>query len=123
MAETWPAELQQTWNADDFNLKLGDVTVRSNTDTGPGKVRARVTARTDTVDCSILVPQSLYSTWETFYQTTTGNGVRPFGFTHPIKNSPIVCRFIGPPSSTKGENQSGIVYRIIFSLQILPGGG
>lgn len=98
MAEQWPISLQQKINSDNFSLDIGDVTIRTDMEVGPPKVRARATRGTDTYAVSIWVKKGTeYTTFINFYKTTLANGTKTFEFINPITEVNEIFRFIGTP--------------------------
>ncbi len=95
--ETYPSGLQQKLNADNFNIMIGDTTMRSGMDVGPDKVRSRYTDAVDMYTVSIWMDIDDYDTLTTFFKSTLGNGVKTFGFTNPMTGDSDEFRFMGPP--------------------------
>lgn len=115
--DSWPIALQQLLNADDFDMKYGDVTVRSDMDVGPAKVRARYTDAVDTYTCSILMNKTDFETLTDFYKTTLAGGSLPFLFNDPFTGVPTTFRFTVPPEL---KPLGGLVFRVSMAWERLP---
>ena len=118
MAEQWPAALQQYLNQEGFGLKKGKQTIRSETETGPAKVRRRTTKSVDQMTGSIIIEgKDDFDTFENFYDTTLGAGVLPFEFAHPITLVVEEWRFVGEYQyTTLGSDK----FRIGMTWEKLP---
>jgi hypothetical protein len=115
--DNWPVSLQQTLNADDFRIKLGNTAVRSDVDVGPAKVRSRYTDGVDVYSCSILIDYSEYATFTAFYKTTLSNGTLPFLFTDPMTGLSTAFRFADDPGIIP---LGGRKFRISMAWEKLP---
>lgn len=100
MAESWPTTLQDKVNESGYSLTPGDVTLRSDMESGPPKVRALSTVAVDTHSVSIDIDASKdeYNILMTYFRLTLQQGTQPFIYNHPITQIPAVFRFVGPPS-------------------------
>ncbi len=96
--ETWPAELQQHLNVDNFGVDFGETLVRSQMDIGPDKVRSRFTDGVDIYTTSIDLDIEDYDLLTQFYKTTLNNGANTFAFIDPLTTGSAEFRFLGPPS-------------------------
>lgn len=115
--DSWPIGLQQKLNADDFDLKFGDVTVRSDMDVGPAKIRARFTDAVDQYTVSILMTLDEYSTLADFYKTVLAGGSLPFLFHDPMTDSDQVFRFASPPDI---KPLGGLIFKVSMQWEKLP---
>lgn len=95
--ETWPLTLQQVLLTDNFSYVPGDTLLRSDTDTGPQKVRSRYTDGVDQYSCAVHIDIDLVATFKLFYKTTLGNGARTFSYNDPFTGDPGEFRFFEPP--------------------------
>ncbi len=115
--DTWPVGLQQKLDADSFELKYGDPTVRTDMDVGPAKKRARYTDAIDVYTCGVLLDFAEEATLRTFFKTTLGNGVLPFLFDDPFTEVPSTFRFLEPPSI---RALGGRTFRVSMQWEKLP---
>lgn len=102
MAINWPTTLQQQANESGYSLVPGDVTLRSDMESGPPKVRALSTVAIDTHTVSIDIDKSKdqYNILMNFYRITLQQGTQTFTFEHPLTGELAVFRFLGPPKFT-----------------------
>lgn len=114
---SWPISLQQSLNSDDFDLKFGDTTVRTDMDVGPAKIRSRYTDAVDNYTISILMTLDQFQDLKDFYRTELNNGVMPFQFTDPMTNTLEVFRFTSPPEF---KPLGGLVFRVSMTWEKLP---
>lgn len=116
MAETWPVSLPRsmsgvTWGTRDGRMK-------SQTDTGPGKIRRRSTAMPYTISGQMLLTRTQLATLDTFITTTTAGGVLAFNFPHPNGGAATLCRF-ADTLPTKTWAGSGKV-SVDIMLEVMP---
>jgi len=119
---TWPATLPQS-----LLLPLGRKrqpgVLRSEMETGPAKQRARFTAAVRQYVSSIIVTQAQLSTFDTFYETTLGQGADAFTWQDPETDVSASLRFMGEPEVTMlrpNATASSRLYRITMELEKLP---
>lgn len=115
--DTWPIALQQRLNADDFEVKYGDTTIRTDMDIGPAKVRRRFTDAVDIYTCSIFLGISDWSILKDFYKTSLAGGSLPFLFTDPFSGAQETFRFAVPPD---GRPIGGRIFRITMTWEKMP---
>jgi hypothetical protein len=90
-AYTWPATLPQIPQRG-FSETGGMNIIRSQTDTGPAKMRRRA-ASAATLACDFLMKTTQVSTFEDFVTTSLG-GVLRFYFTHPRTKQTVEVRLV-----------------------------
>lgn len=123
MADAWPAELPQKLHRDDFEESLGDNVVRSQTETGPGKVRRRSTAAAGTIDGSMTMTTEQWVALvgadrrSGFFGTTLLSGSLPFIFPDPSGTGTLLCRFASPPARRAVSVDQ---WSVRLSLEVLP---
>lgn len=123
MAIVWPPSLPTEPLAESFKLD-GDPRGRiaTQTDTGPGQQRARSPLQYRRMQLTIPVPRADFATFESFYQTTLGNGAKPFEFPHPLTLAALRVRF--PPDELPGYEaalERGAKFILLaMKLQVLP---
>lgn len=93
----WPVSLQDKFNVDNFTVKLGSTTVRSQMDVGPDKVRRRFTDAVDIYTASIDLDIEEYTDLKTFFENTLGGGSLTFSFYNPLTDTTDEFRFADPP--------------------------
>ena len=118
--ETWPATLPQIEIGAEESRQTGFI--RSPTDQGPGKQRPRFTAVSRFASGTIFMDSTQKATFETFYQTTLGQGGDEFSYTDPFTATSVTARFVSPPSAQilLGGTPDGSLWRVSVSLEILP---
>lgn len=115
--ETWPSQLQDKMNVQNFQIVFGKTTIRSEMDVGPDKIRSRFTDGIDLYNTSIDLDIDDYSVLSTFYKTTLGNGTRSFGFLNPMTNTTDEFRFVTEPTI---QPLGGRYFRVTLSWEKLP---
>jgi hypothetical protein len=119
-AYTWPTTLPQVPQRG-FSETGGMNIIRTQTDTGPAKMRRRA-ASAATLSCSFLMTTAQVATFESFVSSSLG-GVLRFYFTHPRKLTQIEVRIV--PQGNSGDlytldyNAPGY-WMVKLTLEILP---
>lgn len=113
----WHIDLPQELFVDGYSESLPDVTIKSDMDSGPAKVRRRFTAGVTPISGTIMVTAAQLATFITFFNSTLLGGSLRFSWTEPPAHS-VACemRFTAVPTWTKIED----VYKISMSLEIMP---
>lgn len=86
--EVWPASLQDYLNEESFSFAPGSVVIESQNETGPPKIRRRITKSVDRISCTITIDKDDFQTFYDFFYTTLAGGVNYFGFDHPLTGNP-----------------------------------
>lgn len=115
---TWESSLPQRFLMANYGQSLPDVTIKSNMDAGPAKVRRRFTAGIEPISGKMVMTAAQLTMLETFYNTTLLGGSLRFSWTKPPAHT-AACemRFTESPSWTAVEPE---VYEVSLSLEILP---
>lgn len=109
MAETWPSALADKLNQAGFTFQIGETAIRSAPDIGPIKLRRRFTKSIDTIEGTILLDGTDYTTFYTFYDVTLDGGTKTFNFDDPFTGTASEYRFTAPPSiSSIGGNSFNV---------------
>lgn len=116
MPATWPAFLQDKVNQAGFGYEPGKNVLRSETDTGPAKLRALTTKRVDKFSVSIDLEISQFSDWDNFYTVSLSSGVTPFYYNHPFTQVPSIFRM----DAVKIDPMGGLYFKITMSWELLP---
>src|SRR5215207_710173 len=118
MPDTWPVGLPQCFTFDSLATGFADNRLRSQTDTGPAKVRPRSTAGPRPLSGQMVMTLAQIATLETFVETTLLGGSLPFTFPSQIGGAAILVRFAGelPAWSRHGMGRM----MVSMSLEILP---
>lgn len=74
---TWPAALPKPLG-EDYSLAVQDVSVRTDMDAGPARVRRRFTAAPDTVNLSWKFTEAEMATFRAFYEDDIDYGAAWF---------------------------------------------
>lgn len=117
MPAVWPAFLQDKVLESGFSFEAGNNVLRSDTDTGPAKVRAVTTRRVDKFSTSVILEIADYVNWDLFYTNTLGNGVNTFYFNHPFTQVESIFRFSGVP---KIDPLGGTTFKISMLWELMP---
>lgn len=115
----WEATLPTELLTQGYEETTPEVSIKSNMDTGPAKVRRRVTAAVRPVKGSIIVTATQLGTFKTFYNTTLLGGTLRFSWKDPADGTTAVeMRFTETPKWTVTDDPE--LYQINMSLEILP---
>jgi len=121
---TWPASLPQTLLLEGLSRTRQPGRIRSQTDTGPAKQRARFTATAKSFDgVQVNMTGAQLTTFYTFYETTLGQGAVGFTWIDPITDASATLRFKGEPSETMlvpDATPDARLYRVMLPLEIMP---
>jgi len=114
---TWHADLPQELFLAGYAGTFPAVTIKSEMDAGPAKVRRRFTAGIETHAGTMIMTAAQFATFTTFYNTTILGGSLRFNWTKPPLHS-VACemRFTETPTYTKVESE----YEFSMTLEILP---
>ena len=113
----WPGALPQELLVNGYSQSFPDITIKSNVDAGPAKVRRRFTAGVEPVSGTMIMTTAQLATLDTFFNTTLLGGSLRFSWTKPPAHS-VACemRFTEVPSWTKVEGD----YEVSLSFEVLP---
>lgn len=100
-----------------YGEEWGDGTARTQTDTGPGKVRLRFTATSDKLRVSYILTEDQVGILRTFYKMSVKMGSIAFDYTHPRNGETVSVRFARPPAISY---VGGGLYRVQIELEVLP---
>ncbi len=114
---SWPAELPQDVLRKGYEEAFPDVTVRTEMDVGPAKVRRRYTAGVSPFSAPILMTRAQVAVLKIFHVTTLLGGSLPFDFEHPRELVTVTFRFLSPPRimALRGD-----WWQATLDLEILP---
>ena len=119
---SWPGTLPQTVLATAVRTRQSG-RVRSSMDSGPAKQRQRFSATTKNYDAEIIVTGAQLTTFNTFYETTLGNGTDSFTWTDPFSGASETLRFrdeleetLLKPDGTANDR----LFSITLPLEVLP---
>lgn len=117
MAVAWPGSLPQT-PLFGWTKQLAETRLRTQTDTGPAKVRRQFTSGVENLsNVSILVTEAQRTTFQTFFDDTTSGGSLPFEWQMPDTGATRDFRFKETPVISAVNHQT---YRITMNLEALP---
>ena len=117
MPANFPASLQEKFNEQGFNYKIGETKLRSQMDVGPAKQRRRFTKSIDTVNATINLFYDDKETLKDFHDTTLDGGTLSFLFEDPFTQTQIEYRFVNAPSIAP---IGGEWFSVSMQLEILP---
>lgn len=119
---TWPASLPQALHIGATEQRQ-KAFIRSEMETGPHKQRRRFTAASRFIRGSLLLTKAQRATFDTFYETTLGEGADEFDWVDPNDNSTTVSmRFTAVPQkqAVNGGATGVSLWRLGLELEILP---
>jgi len=111
------ADLPQKLFVAGYGQSFPAVTIKSNMDAGPAKVRRRFTAGVTPVSGTMILTAAQLVILDTFYNTTLLGGSLRFSWTKPPAHT-VACemRFTEVPNWTKVEEE----YEVSLSFEVLP---
>jgi hypothetical protein len=113
----WPSSFQTYLNTDNFSYSKGSTVIRTEMDIGPKKVRRRFTKSIDAISCTFTIPNTLFTDFMTFFDTTLNGGTYQFRYNHPFTGIESSFRFIGEPKlSPMGNTYS----RVTMDWEVMP---
>lgn len=113
----WPPNISQAFTSDAFTEEAQAVTIRTQMDTGPGKMRRRFVNPQKTYNCEIILRDSNeYQTLTDFYYLTCQGGTDTIILAHPITGVMTTFRF----ATTIAFTAIGIAWKAAFQLESLP---
>lgn len=118
MAESWPPGVPFAITMDSLSTAMPDGRLRSQTDTGPGKVRRRSTAMPTPLHGEIVMTYSQWYTLEAFIKNNLAGGSLPFLFPDQFGRATNLVRFADdlPTLTRKGAGRLSVQ----MQLEILP---
>jgi len=113
----WNVNLPQELFVAGYGQSPPAVTIKSEMDAGPAKVRRRFTAGVSPVSGTMIMTAAQLATFDTFYNDTLLGGSLRFSWTTPPAHT-VACemRFKEVPNWTKVEDE----YEVSLSLEVLP---
>jgi hypothetical protein len=114
----WDSDLPQELFVNGYSQSPPNVTIKSEMDAGPAKVRRRFTAGVEPVSGTMIMDATELAALDTFYNTTLLGGSLRFSWTKPPAHS-VACemRFTEPPTWTAIEPG---MYQVSMSFEVLP---
>ena len=116
MPIVWPVALPDlplmSWSE-----SFAETRIRTETDTGPAKVRRRSTAGVRNLSLPFALTEAEMATLDTFFHTTTAGGSLRFEWQHPRTGVTYEMRFLDAPQFT--ETDRGL-YRGVIQFEALP---
>jgi len=97
MATLWPATLPQSPLIAGLAEDPQDVSVRTQMETGPAKIRRRFTAEIRNIVYPLLLTTAQVETLDVLYYTTLEGGSLPFTHLHPRTGATVDYRFLEKP--------------------------
>lgn len=114
---TWPPTLPAAPLAEGFRETMPALTVRTEMEAGPAKVRRRTTAGVGRISIAYLLSAAQVATLESFVKHDLAGGALAFNFTHPRHGATVRCRFARLPEHAAVNPE---FFKSSFELEILP---
>lgn len=114
----WPLSLPQNPLQDGFSEDLPRLTVATEMDAGPAKIRRRFTAGVTKYQFEFVMTLAQLNTFKTFYETTTQGGSVKFGFPDPYTTTLTDFRF-DTENVPQVKSDNGY-YRVSVQMEKLP---
>ena len=113
---SWPGTLPATPLLRGYAESPPDLTIRTQMDQGPAKIRRRFTAAPRPMRFAFNMTTAQIAILDTFYVTTLSGGALTFTFTNPRTAATDTYRFLSPPTYTPW---SGSYWRVELDLEIV----
>ena len=114
----WPESLPQVPLLGGYDETPPALTLRTDMDAGPAKVRRRFTAGVRQYGMAFLLTAAQLGTLDTFFMDDLEGGALSFDFPAPRGGGTIAVRFVEPPAYTPA--QSADTWRVAVQLEQLP---
>ena len=115
---SWPDTLPQRYRVDGNQMGMGDGRLRSQTDTGPGKMRPRSSAVADPLAVTMRMRSAQLDILKAFVRDDLAGGTLPFTIPVAIGGGTWLVRFAD--SLPSWVNVGGDRYNVSLALEILP---
>jgi hypothetical protein len=119
MPATWPDTLPQHLLVDGNHEAMGDGRLKSQTDTGPGKMRRRSSAIARPLSGGMMMTSAQLAILESFVNDTVAGGTLPFYFPMTRGAGTWLVRFATDGLPSWG-NVGGLMWSVSLGLEILP---
>lgn len=124
MANTWPGSLPTLPLTQGNKESAPNLSIRTQVDVGPVKMRKRSTAGAWSFSASMILTNTQLGTFITFWQTTLSGGSDTFEWTHPRLGTTQNMRFSAPPEWTligySAVPTIGKRWNVSMQLEMLP---
>lgn len=115
--QIWPPNISKAFTSDAFSEQAQEITIRTDMDSGPPKVRRRFLNPVRTYKCEIVLRNaSEYASLRDFYYVICMGGTDTILMPHPITGVQTQFRFKSPPAFSA----LGIAWKAAFELEALP---
>ena len=111
----WPALLPDC--AGTYSEKAEPVTVRTNVEEGPAKVRKRFTQRVIRAQVGMQMRIDQYDILDDFFYIELNGGVGRFNFKHPWTAAPSVWRMVESPDY---ESMGPVAVSVVMVWELMP---
>jgi hypothetical protein len=118
MPDVWPISLPDSFTFESYGEGIADGRLRSQTDTGPGKIRPRSSAMPEPLSGQMAMTGAQLETLRTFVKTTIAGGSLPFLFKSQRGGAQILVRFGDELPSW--QRQGAGRYLVSLKLEIMP---
>ena len=112
----WPSTLPDNLLRQGYEEQPPDLTVRTEMEEGPDKVRRWGTGNVRPIAGQLLLDSTQAETLDDFYLNTTKSGALRWNWTHPRTGASAEFRFRERPSYTP----VGVYWRVQLQLEIMP---
>ena len=110
---SWPESLPQIPDQSGYSEQPVDDVLRTDTEIGPAKVRARTTATPTNLSLTMALTATQCATFDTFYRA---NRALSWSWKHPRTQVSATFRFRGSP---KYGDPDGLYISVSFDVEVL----
>lgn len=115
----WPTNLPQCPLMDGFTQELPRLSITTEMDAGPAKVRRRFTAGVTKYTLSFILTSTQLSDFQNFFLNETFGGSVPFDMPDPIGGATVQMRFDVAQGSPQVTGAAGR-FKVMFKAEKLP---
>lgn len=118
----WPLVLPQETFKDGYSRSIPDMTIRSDMDTGPAKVRYRGGHKPETLSITLVLDDTQRDSLLTFVYDVVKGGAVAFQFPNPEDNSIYILARLIPMGSGElfniSQYQNSIKWKVSLKLEV-----
>ena len=116
----WPSTLPQDTLFDGYVENYPNNLLRSEGDSGFGKVRKKGATPPFRFTRNIIISRTQRATLQTFIQSTLNDGALRFEFSHPLDGGTIEMRIVPQGDYLYSVTPYGHNFRVSFDIEVLP---
>ena len=112
----WPVALPPAPMPRGYTEQPPKLTIRTEMDAGPAKVRRRFSAGVRPLSCIWTMDDAQLATLDAFFTVTLEGGAKRFNARHPRTGQTVEMRFVGEPSYARLDGG----WEVTAQLEVMP---